>query len=927
MRRALVTILLGISGSLATASPPDAADQFERHVRPVLAARCVSCHGPDRQESDLRLDSRAAILRGGASGVAAAVAGEPEESLLIAAVRHEDGWEMPPDAEPLTGEQVQALADWIQAGLPWPASSRQPAPTTAAERVASDRREHWSLQPLERPRLPAGGTEPGRRPRTRVDALVHAGLHAAGLTPGPPADRRHLVRRATFDLLGIPPAAAEVERFLQDRREDAWPRLVERLLASPHYGERWGRHWLDVARYADTRGYAFARDRRYPYAYTYRDYVIHALNQDLPYDRFVLEQLAADQLELGADNGALAALGFLTVGRKFNNRHDDIDDQIDVVTRGLLGLTVACARCHDHKYDAIPTEDYYSLYGVFASSHEPAELPLIGPHDQVVRHRAFVDELNRRQAALREFTDQCHETFVDQARSQISDYLVAVVHQGSPELLEKLPFLSISPGELRPRLVARWSKYLERRSGPNHPALMPWHELMQLPVDGFAGQALARIEEWREWTFPQINPLVRDALLAKPPGDRIELARLYGQLLEETYAVWKEAGGTDKALRSLPDERRQLAILIFDPATPTAIEPQEIKEYLTREQRERYNSLQKEIDRHQVHAPETLSRAMVVVDDEQPADSQVLIRGNPGRPGDQVPRRVPALLAREPRSAFAKGSGRLELAQAVVDPENPLTARVIANRVWMHHFGEPLVPTPSDFGVRSPEPAQLQLLDHLAWTLQEHGWSLKALHREIMLSATYQQSSADRPECRQVDPDNELLWRMNRRRLEFEVLRDSLLAVSDQLDLRLGGKSVDLLAAPRSRRRAVYGIVDRQDLPGLFRTFDFASPDQSAARRPRTTVPQQALFLLNAPFVIDQARAVASLPELARCASADDYVHAVYRQVLSRPATPEEIQIGVAFLHAAAEQPQAELGPRAQYAQLLMMSNEFMFID
>ncbi len=438
--------------------------------------------------------------------------------------------------------------------------------------------------------------------------------------------------------------------------------------------------------------------------------------------------------------------------------------------------------------------------------------------------------------------------------------------------------------------------------------------------------AKAKIDSWGQLT--QINPLVRDAFSQEPPESPTDVARLYGNLLEETYRLWKEAGGNDEALRSLPDQRRQLAILLFDPAAPTAIEKKDIKEYLTREQREQYNSLQKQIDRHQLNAPEALPRAMVLRDNDNPSDPHVFIRGNHARLGDQVPRQFPAVAAAGERSAFRHGSGRLELAQEIVHDRNPLTARVIANRVWMQHFGQPLVPTPSDFGVRCEEPVHVELLNYLAWRLRESDWSLKALHREIMGSATYQQASTDRSECRALDPENRLLWRMNRRRLEFEALRDSLLVASGQIDWTMSGKPAELFEQPFSRRRSVYGFIDRQDLPNLLRAFDFASPDQSSAMRPRTTVPQQALYFLNSPFVIEQATKLAGRLEVASRASTDDYVSGLYETLFARRPTAEELRVGVEFLEAAeAPQDAAELTPREQYAQLLLLTNEFIFVD
>src|SRR5262245_65193724 len=369
----LTLIHISLAGEPAASATQE--QLFEQKVRPLLAANCQECHGVKKQESGLRLDSRRGVLEGGDSGEPAAVPGDPERSLLVKAVNHVGEYRMPPKGK-LSSEQIALLTEWVKDGLPWPAEQQASERKLPADELVSlHRQSHWAYQPVSRPSPPP--VKDAAWPRGRLDAFVLSRLEGAQLTPSPEAGRRTLLCRLNYDLVGLPPTPEEVESFAADQSPDAYERQVDRLLASPHYGERWGRHWLDVARYGDTKGYAFAQERRYPYAYTYRDYVIRAFNGDLPYDRFVCEQLAADRLPHEEDAASLAALGFLTTGRKFNNRHDDIDDQIDAVARGFLGITVACARCHDHKYDAIPTEDYYSLYGVFANCSEPAELPLL----------------------------------------------------------------------------------------------------------------------------------------------------------------------------------------------------------------------------------------------------------------------------------------------------------------------------------------------------------------------------------------------------------------------------------------------------------------------------------------------------------------------------------------------------------------------
>jgi hypothetical protein len=755
-----IAAVLLVGGRLSAAPPaPDkpaheAAEFFEKKVRPVLVEKCFSCHGPKKQQGGLRLDGRDTILQGGDSGPAV-VAGKPDESLLVKAIRQDGELKMPPKGK-LAADQVNALAEWIRLGAPWPAETDG---KLANASVAAIRERHWAFRPVRMPDIPA--VSHSADVQNPVDAFVLAKLEDKGLSLSAPAERRTLIRRVTFDLTGLPPTPAQVEAFVNDPAPDAYAAVVERLLASPAYGERWGRHWLDVARYSDTKGYVFTEERRYPNSYTYRDYVIRAFNDDKPYDRFLIEQLAADRLPLGDDNSSLAALGFLTLGRRFlNNQHDIIDDRIDVTMRGLQGLTVACARCHDHKFDPIPTRDYYSLYGVFASSQEPAELPLLGkaaPSPELV---AFEVELKKRTAVVDEYAEQHKD---------------------------------------------------ELKSG---------------------------------------NVKFRN-----------ELTKLRNKVAE-----WK------------------------------------------------------------VNGPGAPARAMVLNDLPAAVEPHVLKRGNPGAPGDAVPRQFLEVLAGPERKPFKDGSGRLELARAIASRANPLTARVMVNRVWMHHFGKGLVRTPGDFGTRGEPPTHPELLDWLASSFMDGGWSVKRLQRLIVLSSTYRQASDDSGRGPSVDAENRLLWKMNRQRLDFEQMRDALLQVAGRLDRTMAGRAVPIAEPPFSKRRTVYGFIDRQNLPGLFRTFDFASPDVSTPQRFTTTVPPQALFLMNSPFAIEQAKHFANRPDVAWLVGDDKRIDRMYRLAYGRPAQADEIELGLAFL-TAAKDGKAKLTPREQYAQVLLLANEFAFVD
>jgi hypothetical protein len=575
------------------------------------------------------------------------------------------------------------------------------------------------------------------------------------MKPNPPADKYTLIRRATFDLTGLPPTQAEVMRFLVDGSPDAWAKVVDRLLASPRYGERWGRYWLDVARYADTKGDTPPReDPRYPFAWTYRDYVIDAFNSDKPYNEFIVEQLAADRLlaegargpgpaNADAERGKLAALGFLTLGNRFENSTNDIiNDRIDVTTKAFLGLTVSCARCHDHKFDPIPTSDYYSLYGVFANSAEPREEPWLHPA------------------------------------------------QGTPELTQYLANMQAAAAE-KARVGMQVAEL--RRSG-----LAP------------AERALRRRE------------LVRQLAVAN----------------------------------------KRIADLEDSPAAP----PQ----------------------------------ACSMVDVAGPRDYPVLLRGEAQNKGPVVARHFLSILSADPRhpAPFRSGSGRLELARAIASPSNPMTARVLVNRVWQQHFGSGFVSTPDDLGNQSAPPTNPELLDYLALRFMGDGWSIKRLQRLIMLSSVYQEASAGNPEYAETDPDNRLQWRYNVRQLDFEQMHDSILAISGTIDFSMGGRPVPIGSEGFATRRAVYAFIDRRNPAEILTQFNFPNPSVPTGRRFLTQVPQQQLFLMNSPLVIETARKLTHTPEFLSQTSDELRVAVLYLAVFQRPPTPEETKLCIEYVSA-----------------------------
>jgi hypothetical protein len=781
---------------------------------------------------------------------------------------------------------------------------------------------HWAFQPVRSPEPPAvNGAD---WCRTGIDRFILSRLETKGLTPSRPASPRTLIRRLKFDLLGLPPTPEEVAAYEADTSPEAYTRLVDRLLASPHYGERWGRHWLDVARYADTKGYVFFEDTAFPWAYTYRDYVIEAFNEDLPYNQFVLEQIAADQLE-AKPRAALRGLGFLTLGGRFMNIQQDIlDDRIDVVTRGLMGLTVSCARCHDHKFDPISTRDYYALYGVFASADEPTVPPLFTELPRTEAYAAFEKELKSREEKLAQFVQKKHAEVVQGARDRVAEYLLAAHElEGKPSTDQ---FMIIADGkDLNPRMLRRWRSYLVRSRRTRDPVFLAWHLYAALPAEEFAAKSKEVAAALTQpGHHPSSNPLVTKAFVEKPPATLAEVAQRYGAVLQQVAKSWHEASA--ESAKALADPaQEELRQVLYGPDAPASIPvpPQgDLDLFPDRPSQDELKKLLKAVEEWRVKGPGAPPRAMTLEDLPTPVEQRVFVRGNPSNLGEPVQRRFLELLAGPQPQPFQQGSGRLELAKAIIDPKNPLTARVLVNRVWLHHFGEGLVRTPSDFGLRSDRPSHPELLDHLASDFSAHDWSIKHLHRQILLSATYQQDSADRPDCRKIDPENMLLWRMNRRRLDFEATRDALLAVSGGFQSAVGGPSVKDPFGSGVKRRTMYALLDRLNVPGLFRTFDFPNPDTSSPRRDTAVVAPQALFLMNHPFVGECARRTLQRQELAGHTDLDARVQNLYVNLFGRPAASEEAAMARGFLGS---------DPRAatweHYVQALLLSNEFVIVD
>ena len=813
------------------------------------------------------------------------------------------------------------------------------APCCVIAGDASDR--PWSLRPVVRPAIPAVNTHGWAR--NPIDVFVWQRLAAAGLTPSAAANHRTMVRRAWFDLLGLPPG-----HLLPDddilATPGRWAAQVDRLLANPHYGERWGRHWLDVARYADTKGYVFFEDRVFPWAWTYRDYVITTFNNDLPYNRFVIEQLAADQLDLDDQPQSRAAMGFLTLSPRFmNNLHDQIDDQIDVVTRGLLGLTVTCARCHDHKYDPIPQADYYSLYGVLRSSSEPIVPPELQRPSKSDAHRKFRTELDKRSKAIRAFIIKTHGDMLASSRKRAGEYLLQAQRTLAQPPTDDFMLL-VEAGGLNPTVVLRWRVFLERLvsraavENVRDPVWGPWLAMADLdesdPTSFPEGiPLLLKSLSANDADRPPVNPRILAALTGKPPQSLDEASRRYGQVLNDIEAEWqshrKAATDANKpAPARFQDAVREPLRLVFHAPDAPANVPRlfgwgALALLPDRQSQGVYKKLRKELEQWLIKGEDAPPRAMTLAENDTLYRPRIFQRGNPNRLGDPVPRQLPEALSGPDRTPFKIRSGRLELARAIASPDNPLTARVLVNRVWLHHFGEGLVRTTSDFGTRGTPPTHPELLDFLAdWFVHDAGWSVKSLHRLIMTSATYCQRSDHRPTAFSVDPENLLLWRMPRRRLAFEAMRDAQLVLADSLDNRFGGPAITgmFTAGGVTSRRSVYGHIDRMNPPALLRTFDVPSPQASCGRRDETTVPPQALHMMNHGTLHELAKRLAARTS----GTPPQRVQRLFEIVYSRHPSDEESAAILEFLNGFDGKKPASW---TAVAHTLLMSNEAQFID
>lgn len=845
---------------LAAADPREAAEFFELKVRPVLAKNCFACHTQTKM-GGLDLSSRATVLAGGKRGPAV-TPGDPARSLLIQAVHQTGDLKMPPSGK-LSAIEIADMSAWIRDGVVWP-DAPAPKPSGPGYKITAEHRAWWAFQPVRKPAPPQ--VKDAAWARTPIDRFVLAAMEAKALKPAPAADRRALIRRVYYDVTGLPPTAGQIEAFLADNSPGAYGKVVDELLKSARYGERWGRYWLDVARYSDDRLNS-TQDDPYPNAWRYRDWVIQAFNEDMPYDLFVKAQIAGDLLP---DKDRLAAgTGFYALSPEFQ------DDRVDVTARGFLGLTVACAQCHDHKFDPIPQRDYYALLGVFTNS-APGEFPL-APDSVVKEYKQRREAEEKKQKEIDAFRARQSVEVAGMFAAQAARYLRAV-RTGR------------SDPDLDAETLKRWTEYL--RKEPEHPFLKDWQNESFSP-EAFQEKLLAVIAEKKR--IDDVNHIRLGG-----SGARSDLANAdLISLPRDEYILYRDFASESRpgVLYYLGDKVDRFF---------SGVWAQHLKL-----QAEELFALRKQV-------PPQYAFYHVMKDNAAFRNQKIRIRGAMDNLGEEVPRSFLTILSDGAPKPF-EGSGRLDLANAIGAPSNPLTPRVIANRVWMGHFGTPLSGTPSNFGQLGEKPSHPALLDYLAARLIENGWSLKALHREILLSNAYQLSSQRLERNFTADPDNRLFWRANRRRLDIEPLRDTLLAVTGELDTKAGGPPVKL-TEPNNNRRTVYGFVSRRKTDPTLSLFDFPNPNSHSEQRIQTASPLQQLYFLNSTFVQDRAKKLAAK---AADLGTDDTagIQAVYRIVFGRMPLKDETAAGLAYLKA---EPQ---DPWVRYAQVLLCSNELLFVN
>jgi hypothetical protein len=894
----------------AAASP----DFFETKIRPILAGYCYGCH-TNSALGGLRLDSREDMIKGGQRGIAV-VPGDPDNSLLIKAIKQTDpGLKMPLGGK-LKDSEVAEFAAWIKAGAVWPKTVISAKPTASDKYVISpSRRAFWSFLPLQNPAPP--DVKDPKWAKTEIDRFILSKLDHEGIKPVAPAAKLDLLRRASLDLTGLPPTPDEISAFEKDNTPGAFAKVVDRLLASPHYGERWGRFWLDVARYGEDdyrslnpnpKGY-----RPYPNAYAYRDWVIQAFNDDMPYDQFVKAQIAGDLLDAKERYKTLPATGFLGLGPWYYDngsnevtRADERHDRVDAVSRGFLGLTVACARCHDHKYDPIPQTDYYAMAGVFFDTNYE-EYPQ-APQKVVAAYTKLEEAVDEKQKILQETNTSLTSELSHALVYQTSNYLQGVWEVTGRQKKEIAQV--VDARKLDYELLERWIKYMGRTSD-KYKYKEDWQALVK--KGGTPAEAKKLADRFQDDVVAAMlakndidaqNKIIADKdVVGSKPKKRTDKP--------SNFVSNKDFNpGSDLLLKSLPDNQNNFWIEIFQREINDNIDPNDmmnarqgnpgvllfrgwgLESRLGAEDRARVKTLQDDLDAAKKKLEPHYPFIHGVKDSAQPVNIQLAIRGNPENLGPEVPRHFLSVFSDGDPAPFKEGSGRLQMAQLIV--KQPIAMRVIVNRIWKEHFGTGIVDTPSNFGFGGERPTDPELLEYLANDFVKNGMSIKKLQREIMLSAAYQLSSDNNQAAYEKDSGNRLYWRANRKRMDAEQVRDSILEVSGDLDDSLGGPSGDLI--PQFKRRTVYGKVSRYKLDAYLQLFDFPTPNISAEKRFTTTVPLQRLFLMNSDFVQLESEALAR-----RVAAEQDNrarIRKLYLLVYGRDPKDPEIQAGLDYLRS-----------------------------
>jgi hypothetical protein len=947
-----ILALVAMPGVASAVDEAKGIEHFEKYIRPLLVERCFDCHAQGERRGGLRLDTARGLSQGGDSG-RLLIPFDPDGSLLVQALTYQnEHLQMPPDGR-LSDIEIERVVQWIRLGAVDPRKLESHSEGTgdeehvveravgngqssdAAESVAAQVGGRlWSLQPLGDPPLPSLASEwlvaHPEWPGTEIDHFIGQKLHEAGLTPAPPGGRRELIRRVTFDLTGLPPTPEEVETFVADSRPDALDRVVDRLLASPRYGERWGRHWLDVARYADSNG--LDENLAYGQAWRYRDYVVSAWNEGKPYDEFVVEQLAGDLLPY-ANRETKTATGFLALGAKVlaepdreKLTMDTIDEQVDTVGKALLGMTLGCARCHDHKFDPVTQQDYYAIAAIFRSTNSFAttntgaikhwyEFSFTTPEEK--QELAVADQaIAAKKGAAGQFKNEAYERIRRQAVADAARYLGACA-----TLDAKASFVDAKriadQRELHPYILFHCRQHLRaRRDGVIE---QRWHAMLE---DGLGEQ---EIEAAFTGLFGATASQEATGPAAEPQADGLD-----PELLAEVRQSLENRSG----FISLP------------PQPEYALDTDSLQQYY---------AMLEEARLLESAAPDETA-VMGVADGRVWDKLAIHIRGSHNNLGQPVERDFPAAMRYSTvRPVFRRDqSGRLELARWIGSSQHPLTARVFVNRVWHWHFGRGLVTTPENFGVLGERPSHPELLDWLTRRFIQSGWNIKELHRTILLSSAYQQADVHpQPEGHElIDPDNRLVWRWNGRRLAAEQLRDAVLYTSGLLDLTTGGKTVPLRNRQfvfdhtsidhtryESHRRALYLPVIRNNLYTLFTQFDFPDPTMPTTVRQETVIAPQSLLLMNDPLLMAAgeafARRLRAIQGSAIQGSAEERIAEAFRLAFGRPAAARELAEGKRFLAEMSEliensgELSGELALERAWSLLchgLLASNEFSYL-